>query len=100
MPMIHVEPEDLQQTARDMWQHSLAMEEALHSLQASSYRLEMAWQGSTADEYAAEFRQLLHQARIKLESLDQLGILLSHQADLWHESDQRWEGEYRSVSGE
>jgi uncharacterized protein YukE len=92
---IHVDPEALYITAREMWQRDLQMVESIYLLQAACYRLEMAWQGDSAEVYVNELQALIGQLRAQLGEVDRFSLILSRQAERWQESDQAWARAFR-----
>jgi uncharacterized protein YukE len=60
------------------------------------YRLEMAWQGPAADEFATEMTRIIEMLNDRAEEVVSMGLTLSHQGEMWDESDQRWTRMYRT----
>jgi hypothetical protein len=98
MPPIHVDPDQLYLTARLLWQEHLNMIDEIYALRTSMYRLEMAWQGPDADQFTAEMSALIQQFNERAEEVLSLGMILSHQSEMWNESDQRWIWNYRNLA--
>ena len=91
MSSLHTEPDLFFLTSRDFWQANYRALDQLFALQVALLRLEMVWQGDNADEFFAEMNPLAKQLADRAEDLFSMSILLSRQADLWDESDQRWQ---------
>ncbi len=98
MPPIHVEPDQLYLTARALWQDHLDMTDQIYALRTAMYRLEMAWQGPDAEQFIAEMSGLIQSLNVRAEEVLSMGITLSHQGEMWDESDQRWTWNYRSLT--
>lgn len=94
MPSLHVEPDQLFLTSRSFWQANYRALDQIFALRAALLRLEMSWTSDTADDFFAEMRPLLQQLSERTEELFSMGLMLSRQADLWAEADQRWSGVY------
>jgi uncharacterized protein YukE len=90
MSSLHVEPDLLFLTSRTFWQANYRAVDQCFALYVTLLRLEMAWQGDGADEFFAEVRPLLQQLRDQTDAILSMSLILSRQADLWDESDQRW----------
>jgi uncharacterized protein YukE len=97
MPPIHVDPEQLYLSARALWQDHLDMIDQIYALRSAMYRLEMAWQGGDAEEFIAEMSVLIQHLNEHAEQVLAMGLTLSHQGEMWDESDQRWTWNYRST---
>lgn len=97
MPSLHVEPDQLFLTSRIFWQTNYRAVDQLFALRVVLLRLEMAWQGDNADEFFAEINPLFQQLSARTEELLSMSLVLSRQADLWDESDQRWSGTYLNL---
>ncbi len=74
------------------------MTDQIYALRAAMYRLEMAWQGPDADEFMTEMSGLIQNLSQHAEELLALGLTLSHQGEMWDESDQRWTWNYRGTT--
>jgi len=98
MQPIHVEPDQLYCSARMLWQGHLDVTDQIYALRAAMYRLEMAWQGADADEFAAEMSGLLQSLNDRAAELVSMGLTLSHQGEMWDESDQRWAWNYHNMT--
>lgn len=95
---LHVDPDLLYLTARRLWQEHLQLADQAYSLRVEINRLEMAWQGGTAEEHIYALRLLLNQLNQKTEELMKFALILSRQAVFWEESDQRWTLVFRELS--
>ena len=60
----------------------------MFALLVVAIRLEVSWQGTNADGYIYELRDLVRRLQRQVEALDQLGYTLSRQSNLWLEIDQ------------
>lgn len=98
MQPLHVDTNQLYLTARALWQDHLDMIDELYTLRTAMYRLEMAWQGADADEFMAEMSGLLQALNEYTEQVLAMGLTLSHQGEMWDESDQRWTWNYRNLA--
>jgi len=98
MQPIHVDPEQLYLSARALWQDHLNMIDEIYALRTSMYRLEMAWQGPSAEEFTAELSRLIERLSEHTEEILSLGLTLSHQGEMWDESDQRWTWNFRNIA--
>ncbi|MCS6994884.1 MAG: hypothetical protein NZP74_13785 [Anaerolineales bacterium] len=97
MNHIHVKPDVLYETACQVWQQRLLMEEELQALRASLRRLETAWHSPGAAEFFSDGRAWIDSAEQQLEHLDMLGMLLHQQATRWQQSDERWGEFFRAL---
>jgi uncharacterized protein YukE len=97
MPPIHVNPDQLYLSARRLWQDHLNMVEEIYLLRTAVARLEMAWHGPASDEFASEMNNLIKLLNEHADELMSLGLTLSHQGEMWDESDQRWTWNYRNT---
>jgi len=97
MPLLHAEPDLLFLASRAFWQANYRAMDQLFSLRVALLRLEMAWQGDRAEEFFTEMAPLLPQLSKRTEDLLSMSLVLSRQADLWDESDQRWTGIFRDL---
>lgn len=97
MTEIHVDPEELERTARQIWQINLQMSELLQRLRISGIWLEMAWQGGSAEEFSQDLESLTRRMGLHLEELERLGRLLNRQSEQWQASDQHWRQEYTNL---
>jgi len=98
MQPLHVDTDQLYLTARALWQDHLNLIDQIYELRTAMYRLEMAWQGGDADEFMAEMSGLLQGLNERGEELVSMGLMLSHQGEMWDESDQRWTWNYRHMA--
>jgi uncharacterized protein YukE len=97
MQTIYVDTEQLYRTARTCWQNDLDMVDQVSLLRTTMIRLEMAWQGSTSEEFQSEMALLIQQLDNRAEELVSMGFTLSRQGEIWDESDQRWTRNYGSI---
>jgi WXG100 family type VII secretion target len=95
MPSFHVDTDQLLLAARSFWQNSTRLSDQIFILRVLLHRLEMAWQGGSAEEYQADLKGLIDSLNTRMNELNELGLTLSHQAEAWDESDQKWTGNYR-----
>ena len=98
MPL-HIEPDQLFLASRSFWQANYLALDQVYALRAALLLLEMSWTSNTADEFFTEARLLLQQLYERNEELFNIGLMLSRQADVWAESDQRWSGVFRDSPG-
>jgi uncharacterized protein YukE len=98
MQPIHVDTDQLYRSARGFWQHHLDLTDQIYVIRANLYRLEMAWQGPDAEEFASEMSGLLQRLNERAEEVLSMGLTLSHQGEMWDESDQRWTWHYRNIA--
>jgi uncharacterized protein YukE len=92
---LHVEPDQLYLASRAFWQANYRGLDQFFLVRAALVRLQMTWIGDHADDYFAEMKPLLQQLVQHNEELLTMALILSRQADLWAEADQRWSGFYR-----
>jgi hypothetical protein len=97
MQPIHVDPEQLYLSARALWQDHLDMIDQIYALRSAVCRLEMVWLGGDAEEFIAEMSVLIQRLNEQAEQVLAMGLTLSHQGEMWDESDQRWTWNYRST---
>lgn len=96
MHVLHVEPDELLVTSHALLRASREVHDQLSGLRIALARLEMAWSGNAAaDDFFVEMQPILHQLSRVSEELVELGLILSRQADLWIEADQRWGNLFR-----
>lgn len=95
MSTIHLEPASLYFTAQRLQQESSYLADYVFRLRVEYYRLKMAWQGETAQEYLSELDVLLRRMEQYIEELLTLSLRLVRHAEAWEESDQRWAAAYR-----
>jgi hypothetical protein len=98
MPLLHVDPDLLFLTSRTFWRANYRMIDQLFILRQALLRLKASWQGGRADEFFADMNPLLQQLSDRTEDLLSMSLLLSRQADLWDESDQRWKGVFEKFA--
>jgi len=98
MQPIHVDPDQLYLTARALWREHLNMIDEIYELRIAMYRLEMAWQGTDAEEFVAEMSAIIQNLNERAEEVLSMGLTLSHQSEMWDESDQRWTLNYRNLA--
>ena len=96
MSSLHTETDLLFLASRSFWQANYRTLDQLFALRAALLRLEMTWDSDTADDFFAEAHPLLQQLSERNEELFNMGLMLSRQADLWAEADQRWSGVFRN----
>ena len=99
MAPLHAEPDQLFLASRAFWQANYRSLDRLFALRVALLRLEMTWDSDTSEEFFAEMSPLLLQLNEQMEELFHMGLILSHQADLWAEADQRWSGVFRDHPG-
>jgi uncharacterized protein YukE len=92
---IHVDTEQLHASARETWIAEHQLLEQVLALQAACARLELAWQGLSAEEFSQDMRDLQRRLNLRAAELKELGLRLSREADRWEESDQRWASVFR-----
>ncbi len=97
MQPLHIEPNHLYLASRTFWQANYQAIDQLFRLRVALLRLEMAWSGGDADDFLADMRTLIQQLNSRVEELLSMSLILSRQADLWDESDQRWSGILREL---
>ena len=71
------------------------MNEDFYRLRISLIRLQMAWQGPTAEQFCSEAEGIIRQIQNNIEQLDQMGWVLYRQAEQWDYSDMVWFANYR-----
>lgn len=94
---LHVNPDALHLTAHLLHQEQMLLGEQILSLRRQRVRLAMAWQGDDAEAFLEAMRHLEFALQAHRRTLRDLARLLSRQADLWLESDQRWAQIYRGL---
>lgn len=97
MPTIHIAPQWLDLTARQLYQEQAMLYEQWRTLRQHAFRLENTWFGPDAEQFARELRLLLGQMEQRLHDLDDLIRILTRQAEHWELSDQRWTREYQTL---
>jgi uncharacterized protein YukE len=100
MDHIHVEPDQLFLTSRSFWQANYRALDQVFALRAALLRLEMTWESNTSDDFFVQLHPLLQRLASQTEELFNIGLILSRQADLWAEADQRWSGVFRDISAD
>jgi uncharacterized protein YukE len=96
---IHIEPDEIRQTGRQLLLGTLDMLDAMDTLRADANRLDMSWWGGGASEYQADLAYVLRQLSVQIERLHLLGLTLQHEAERWEESDLRWTVEFARILG-
>jgi len=95
MMSIHIEPDQLFLASRSFWRANYQAIDQVVRLRSAVLRLELAWSSERAEEFVGEMRPLVQQLHDRSEDLLTLSLILSRQADLWDESDQRWSAIFR-----
>lgn len=94
---LHIDPEHLYSASRILLHANDQAVDQLFTLHLTLLRLEAAWISPDADEYMTEMKSLLLQLRQRMDEMLTMSLILSRQADLWQETDQRWAGKFREA---
>lgn len=95
--LLHIDPDILNLTARLLSREQILLAEKIRRLRQRVGYLEMSWHGDDAEDFFDAMRRLLLELRQCEQELQKLAQLLTRQADLWLESDQRWAQIYQEL---